>query len=534
MNERKTVFERRIVIGALLCVAAFALVGVRLIDVALFEGHAGKHRGAELASNARADLLDRNGQLLARDLPVQNLYAHPHAFKDRAQAASALARVTGADARRLLEVFNSKHPYVLVARQLTPDVQDQVMHLGLPGLEFELAAKRYYPDGRASAQVLGITDPDNKGLSGLELGLDARVRSKPDEPVELSLDRRVQFILADAAKRAKDEFHARQAGGVVLDVNTGEVLALVSLPDFDPASRALSPTDSRRDMMAQDVYELGSVFKIMAFSLALEDHTTNPDEVFRIGNGFRIGRYTIHEAEHMPATLAGRDVLAKSSNIGTAQIAMRSGPARQRAFLARMGLLQPFRSELPEGARPLYPDPAHWGIIETATIGFGHGISVSPLAFAAAAASVVNGGRRIVPTFLKHPEDARGEQVISPETSAQMRTLLRYVVTNGTGQKADVLGYDVGGKTGSAEKPGKHGYQAHTLVTSFCAAFPIDAPRYLVFVMLDEPHGTKKTFGFALAGYTAAPLAGEVIAHIAPILGVPSRAPPVTVAHENS
>jgi cell division protein FtsI (penicillin-binding protein 3) len=186
---------------------------------------------------------------------------------------------------------------------------------------------------------------------------------------------------------------------------------------------------------------------------------------------------------------------------------------------------------LPERARPLFP--SHWGTVETATIGFGHGVSVSPLSFAAAAAIVVNGGRRITPTLLKHPQDARGEQVISPQTSATMRELLRYVVTNGTGRKADVPGYDVGGKTGSAEKSaGRHGYQAHKLVTSFCAVFPIENPRYVVFVVMDEPHGTKATGGFALAGYTAAPLAGHVISRIAPLLGVPIN--PITAAKENT
>jgi cell division protein FtsI (penicillin-binding protein 3) len=232
----------------------------------------------------------------------------------------------------------------------------------------------------------------------------------------------------------------------------------------------------------------------------------------------------------MPAYLAARDVLAQSSNIGTAQLALRSGPDRQRAFLKNMGILRPIHSELPEGARPLYP--SNWGIIETATIAFGHGVSVSPLSFAAAAASVVNGGRRIQPTFLKHPEDSRGEQVVSPQTSRTMRELLRYVVTNGTGKKADVPGYDVGGKTGSAEKTGRHGYVAHKLVTSFCAIFPYENPRYLVFVMLDEPHGTKATGGFALAGYTAAPLAGHVISRIAPLLRVPIN--PITRDKENT
>ncbi len=531
--ETATVFQRRIVLGAGFCVMAFALVGVRLVDVTLFGGGTPRHAFVREAVLSRADLLDRNGTLIARDLPVHDLYAHPAAFRDKHHAAADLAQATAVDAARLDKLFEGKKPRVLVARQLTPDQEDAVMHLGLPGLDFEPGSKRYYPDGRAMAQVLGVTDPDHKGVSGLEMGLDSRLRGAGiTTPVETSLDLRVQYILAHEAEASKEEFHAKAAGGLVMDVNTGEVLAMISLPDFDPNQRALGPADSQRNVMAQDIYELGSVFKIFSFTLGFEDKTMRPDEMFAIGNGYKIGKFTIHEAEHMPAMLAARDVLAQSSNIGTAQIALRSGPDRQRAFLRALGLLEPILSELPEHARPLYP--AHWGTIETATIGFGHGISVSPLAFATAAATVVNGGRRIVPTFLKHPEDGRGKQVIKPETSVAMRSLLRYVVTNGTGKKADVPGYDVGGKTGSAEKPGRHGYQAHVLVTSFCAVFPIDQPRYLVFVLLDEPHGTKATAGFALAGYTAAPLAGRVIGRIAPLLGIKSRTPPVKVARGNS
>ena len=308
------------------------------------------------------------------------------------------------------------------------------------------------------------------------------------------------------------------------------------MPDFDPNQRRLGDGDSTRNVMAQDVYELGSVFKIFSFSLAFEDHTLKSlDEVFPIGQGLKIGKFTIHEAEHMPATLAARDILAQSSNIGTAQIAMRSGGVRQRAFLDNLGLLRPVATQLPETAHPLYPKS--WGTIETATVGFGQGISVSPLSFISAAATVVNGGRQITPTFIKQPPgaDNRGRQLLKPETSDQMRDLLRYVVTNGTGKKADIPGYDVGGKTGSAQVPGPGGhYIAHALRTSFFAAFPIENPRYVVFVLMDQPHGTKETGGFALAAYTAVPAAAKVISRIAPLLGVPNTAPPVTLARGNS
>ncbi|HKX64255.1 MAG TPA: penicillin-binding transpeptidase domain-containing protein, partial [Rhizomicrobium sp.] len=309
-----------------------------------------------------------------------------------------------------------------------------------------------------------------------------------------------------------------------------EVLGLVSLPNFDPNTRRLSAGDSTRNAIAQDIYELGSVFKIFSFALGFEDHTMRLDETFAIGQGYKIGKYTIHEAERMPATLLGRDVLAQSSNIGTAQIALRSGGARQREFLTHLGLLRSVQSELPETARPLYP--GNWGTIETATVGFGHGISVSPLSFATAAATMVNGGRRISPTFIKQSaSDLRGEQVVKPETSLAMRALLRYVITDGTGKKADVPGYEVGGKTGSAQVPGPNGrYIPHALRTSFVAVFPAHNPRYIVFVTLDQPHGTKETGGFALAGYTAAPMAGRIVQRIAPLLGVPNTAPPTKLA----
>ena len=259
----------------------------------------------------------------------------------------------------------------------------------------------------------------------------------------------------------------------------------------------------------------------------------NLDEVFQIGQGYKICKYTIHEAERMPATLAARDILAQSSNIGTSQIALRGGGVRQKQFLSHLGLLSPIQTELPEHRQPLYP--SNWGAIETATVAFGQGISVSPLRFVASAATIVNGGRQITPTFIKTDADRRGAQLIRPETSQQMRDLLRYVVTNGTGKNANVEGYDVGGKTGSAQVPGEHGrYIPHALRTSFFAAFPIENPRYVVFVLMDQPHGIKATGGFALAGYTAAPLAGRVIARIAPLLGVPNTAPPTQVARGNS
>ncbi|HTT84030.1 MAG TPA: penicillin-binding protein 2 [Rhizomicrobium sp.] len=535
-QETITIIQRRIVIAAGLCVMAFALIALRLVDVGILKGSVtGAAPGAgEQPAMARADLLDRNGTVLARDLPVADVYVRPHALADRHAAALELANATKVSAARLEQAFNSSHNYVLVARQVVPDVQNQIIRMGLQGLEFEPAFKRYYPEGLAAVQVLGTTDPDDNGVDGLELGLDSMLHTEqPGNGVTLSLDLRVQYALAHEVEQARETFNARAAGGIVMNVNTGEILGMVSLPDApgEPGEDAMH-ADPRRDRMAQDVYELGSVFKIFTLAMAIEDHTTRLDEVFPIGKGFRIGHYTIHDAEHMPPSLTARDIFALSSNPGAAQIALRSGPARQRAFLARLGLLSRVRTELPEVAAPLVP--RNWGQVETATIGFGHGISVAPLSFVTAAAEIVNGGRRIEPTFVKHDADARGDQVIKPETSATMRELLRYVVTNGTGKNADVPGYDIGGKTGSAEKIGGRHYVAHKLLTSFCAVFPIDNPRYLVFVMLDEPHGTKATHGLVLAAWNAAPLAKQIIERIAPMLGMTATTPPVVAAKDST
>jgi cell division protein FtsI (penicillin-binding protein 3) len=535
-HETINVIQRRIIIAAGICVMAFALIGLRLVDVGLLKGSV---TGAappvsEQTETARADLLDRNGTVLARDLPVADVYIRPHALTDRHHAAVELAAATNISSSRLEHGFDGPHNYVLVARQVVPDVQNKIIRMGLQGLEFEPALKRYYPEGLAAVQVLGSTDPDGNGVDGLELGLDSALRdADPGNGVTLSLDLRVQYALAHEVEQARETFGARAGGGIVMNVNTGEILGMVSLPDApgEPMANG-TPVDPRRNRMAQDVYELGSVFKIFTFAMAMEDHTTRLDEVFPIGSGFRVGRYVIHDAEHMPAVLTARDVLAQSSNAGTAQIALRSGPARQRQFLSRLGLLGRVHTELPEVAAPLVP--RNWGQVETATIGFGHGISVSPLSFVTAAAEIVNGGRRIQPTFLRHDGDARGEQVIKPETSATMRELLRYVVTNGTGKNADVPGYDIGGKTGSAEKVGGRRYVAHKLLTSFCAVFPIENPRYLVFVMLDEPHGTKATYGFALAAWTSAPLAKQVIARVAPMLGMSAAPTPVVAAKDST
>jgi cell division protein FtsI (penicillin-binding protein 3) len=513
-----TVVRSRIGIAAGLCAAAFSIIVARLIEVTVLgAGLAAPVAETPAVQPMRADFVDRNGVLIARDLPVSDLYASPAVFWDTDEAARGLAEATGADETRLKQAFAAKRGYVLVRRGLTPDVRDAAMRLGLPGLTFEKTYKRYYPAGSILSHAVGQVDPDDNGVSGLELGLDQLVRER-STPLALSFDLRVQHVLQHEMSEAMRTFSAKAAGGLVMDVRTGEILALASLPDYEPNSRSQATAESIRNRLTQDVYELGSIFKIFAFAQAVEDKTVRFDEYIDIAHPLKLGRFTINDFSRHGASLAVPMVFAESSNIGTGKIAMRSGPTRQQAFLRRMGLLDGLKTELPEMASPLYP--RRWNEVEMVTISYGQGISVNPLAFAAAAASVVNGGTRVQPTFVKRDAPQTGDRVISESASASMRELMRLVVTEGTGSKADVPGYEVGGKTGTADKPVNGSYARHRLLSSFVGVFPMSHPQYLVFVMIDEPKGTKASFGFATGGWTAAPAVGRVIARTAPLLGV--------------
>lgn len=511
--------RNRIALAAIFSAVCFSVIAARLVDVMVFGATVTGVSAPVIVHPMRADLVDRNGVLIARDLPVSDVYASPKVFWNVSEAAHGLAQVTGAEEGRLLAAFAPKRGYIPVQRGLSPDRREAVMRLGLPGLTFEDGYKRFYPSGRIVSHAVGQVDTDENGVSGLELGLEKHLKgSKDAAPVQLSLDMRVQYVLEHEMEEAQHAFNAKATAGLVLNVRTGEVLALASLPDYEPNARALSPGDSIRNRMTQDVYELGSIFKIFAFTQAIEEKTVRLDELINVGKPLKLGNHYIHDFERLGPLIPAAMVFAESSNIGTAQIEMRSGPTKQKPFLKKLGLLDPLKTELPEMASPLYPH--HWEEVEAATIAYGHGISVNPLSFAAAAASVVNGGTRVRPTFLKDETVQDGERIISEETSRTMRQLMRLVVTDGTGSKADVPGYDVGGKTGTAEKAENGSYAHHLLISSFCGVFPISDPQYLVFIMLDEPHGNKSTGGFSTGGAVAAPSVGRVIAKIAPLLGV--------------
>ncbi|MFQ5939754.1 MAG: peptidoglycan D,D-transpeptidase FtsI family protein, partial [Alphaproteobacteria bacterium] len=381
------------------------------------------------------------------------------------------------------------------------------------------AVRRVYPQGRLVAHVVGFTDIDGHGLAGMERTFEAELRQAAVGPLALAIDMRFQQVLREELARSMAEFQAVGAAGVVLDARSGEVLAMVSLPDFDP-HRPPNEPEARFNRASLGVYEMGSVFKVFTTAIALDSGVVRLTDGYDATRPIRVQRYLIRDFHPKKRWLTVPEIFVYSSNIGAAKMALDVGTDRQRAFLGKLGLLQPSALELLEVASPIVPFP--WREINTMTIGFGHGLAVSPVQLAAAFAAIVNGGIMRPPTLLareNRPPPA-GRRVISPKTSAWMRQLLRLVVTHGTGRKAAAAGYLVGGKTGTGEKAGPGGYRRRALLSSFAAAFPIHAPRYVVLAMLDEPKGTPETFGYATGGWTAAPTAGRIIARLGPLAGI--------------
>ncbi|MEQ1756240.1 MAG: penicillin-binding protein 2 [Micropepsaceae bacterium] len=504
----------------------FAILFGRLVDVSLLrEGTGPKASRVESdASYYRADIVDRKGEILATDLQGASLYADARVIWDPAEAAHEIAKVIpGVNVVALTKKLSSRQAFVWVKRNVTPGQQEAVRQLGLPGFYFKSEPRRVYPNGRTASHVLGYVSVDNHGLAGLERGIEDLVLERRNKGglVELSLDLRVQHVLEDELSGAMASYRAKAAAGVVLDVNSGEVLALSSLPDFDPNDPNAASKDALFNRATLGVFEMGSTFKIFTAATALDGGKVSLTSQFDTRQPITYGQYTISDFHPENRELSLPEVLMYSSNIGAAKIALEAGTVAQRAYLAKFGLLSPVPFEIKELGTPMLPK--RWGELETMTTAYGHGIAVSPLHIAAAAAAVVNGGKYIKPTLLKREGRAvvPFTRVISENTSAEMRDIMRMVVTQGTGGKADVPGYPVAGKTGTAEKVSGRGYVEKSLLTSFVGAFPAKAPLYLVVVVLDEPQPSEATQGFAAAGWTAAPTAGKVIARIAPMLNVP-------------
>ena len=516
--------RNRLLVTAAVITLAFGGIGVRLVDLAVVGGGEGNDRATLVtqppALVSRADIVDRNGVVLASSLPTASLYADPSEVIDAQAAANKISTIfPDVDEAKLAKNLLKGGRFLWIKRNLSPEQQLAANRLGLPGFAFLKEERRIYPHGALSAHVLGATDIDGNGISGVEHYFDQRLRQN-EKPLALAIDVRVQSILRAELSAAVSEFKAIGAAGVVFDVRTGETVALASLPDFNPNDRASYKGEARFNRATKGIYEMGSTFKLFTAAMALDSGTIDMKGGYDAAKPIRIARFTINDYHAQNRWLTVPEIIVHSSNIGAAKMAMDVGRAGQQDYLGKFGLMREAALELPEIGRPLLPGT--WRDINTMTISYGHGIAVSPVQLAAAIGSLVNGGMLRPATLLRHEAGTpiAGEQVISPETSDKMRTLMRLVVAKGTGQKAAAKGYYVGGKTGTAEKQFGGRYKKSAKISSFVGAFPIQDPRYVVFAMVDEPIGNKRTFNYATGGWVAAPIVGRVVSQIGPLLGI--------------
>jgi cell division protein FtsI (penicillin-binding protein 3) len=524
-----------------LAILAFALVyvviAVRLIAFGVASDSRSAHRvgGGDAIATARPDILDRNGEVLATDVRVPSLYAEPRRLIDVDEAVELLtADLPDIDAKELRERLSSKRGFVWLKRDVTPDQQRAIYRQGLPGIGFLNENKRDYPSANEASHILGHVNIDNQGIAGMEKWLDGHglaalhmaglATDRLQNPVELSVDLRVQHALRDELVAARTKFKALATAGIVLDVRTGEVIAMVSEPDYNPNNphEALDPT--RINRLTTGVFEMGSTFKAFTIAMALDSGKVTLKSSFDARMPLRFGKFDIHDFHAQNRVLTVPEIFTYSSNIGAARAALAVGIEQHKAFLKKLGQLDRLRTELPESAEPIVPK--RWGELNTITISFGHGLSVAPLQAVMGVAALMNGGILIPPTFLKRSEAEAatlGKRVIKPETSEMMRYLMRLNVEKGTAEKAEVKGYYIGGKTGTADKVVNGHYSKTKVLTDFMAVLPADKPRYVLLIMIDDPQILPETHGFNTSGWNAVPVGGAVVARIAPLLGIEPR-----------
>jgi cell division protein FtsI (penicillin-binding protein 3) len=516
------------VFALLFLVMALRLAGVALLSSGSAEAHTARLRPITLPPPTRADIVDRSGRLLATTLNSPSLYADTRQILDAHEAVQAIRSVLPRlSAVELYKKLTSGKSFVWIQRRLTPRQQYEINRLGIPGLQFQVEERRVYPYAHLASHVVGFSGIDNDGLAGIERSLDGLIKSSPD-PLELSLEARVQFVLHEELSRVISEFTAKGGAGIIMDVHTGEIIAMVSLPDFDPNHPArpdplLPPEEAAERIFNKNTlgaYEMGSVFKVFNTAMALDAGVTSMVKGYDASRPIRIGRFTITDYRGKNRWLSTPEIFKYSSNIGSARMALDLGAERQRHYLGRFGMLKPVPIEFDEVARPSHPKT--WREVNVMTISYGHGISVSPLHVVTGVAAVVNGGILRPPTLRKMPPGTLppGEAILSPKTSEQMRKLLRLVVTEGTARFAAAPGYVVGGKTGTAEKNSGGRYHDKKLLSSFVGVFPMHDPRYAILTLVDEPRGNKQSHGYATAGWTVVPATSRIIQRIAPILGV--------------
>jgi cell division protein FtsI (penicillin-binding protein 3) len=526
-RQTLAVMHQRLMFGMLVYAGLIALIGLRILYLAAFGDHAGRKEELTALIPERGDILDRDGQPLARTIDAWTIAVHPNkVIGDKLALAQKLAQLMPEyTAEQYFALLRSNKPFFYLRRRASPELVEAVNAIGEPGLALEREPDRLYPQTTLAAHVLGFTDIDGKGASGVERAFEAQL-SNPDtrgRPIVLSISSKVQQALEAELGEAMQHFSAIGAAGVVMDVHTGEVLAMTSMPTFNPNAPGQGTPDQLFNRATQGVFELGSTFKPFTLAMAMDSGVVSgPAEIMNCPKVLPAYGHLVHDTHPFGRQCSIAEVMMESSNIGMAQIADKLGTERQKAWLKKMGFLDKPEIELKEKGRPLTPG-VRWGPFETMTIGFGQGIAVAPLQLAMGYATLFDGGIYHPPTILKigpgHPL-APGRRVFTADTSYRMRSLLRLVVMRGTGRKADAPGYRIGGKTGTAQKIINGHYSQSINLTSFAGVFPMDDPRYVIVVMLDEPKATPETYGFTTAGWNVAPVVSRTVSRIAPMLGI--------------
>ena len=521
------VMHQRLMFAMLLFAGLVALIALRILWLAAFGDHAGRKIGVTRLIPDRGDIVDRDGQPLARTIDAWTIAIHPaKIIGDKLEIARALARLMPERSEeQYFAMMRSNRPFFYLRRRAAPDVVEAVNALGEPGLAIQREPDRLYPQTSLAAHVIGYTDIDGRGVAGMERAFDGYL-SNPEtrgEPLTLSISSRYQQALEHELNEAMTHFSAIGAAGVIMDLHTGEVLAMTSLPALNPNIAGQGSPEARFNRATSGVYELGSTFKPFTVAMAMDSGIVKSfGQMYSCPRELKIYGHTIHDTHPYGRMCSVAEIMKESSNIGTAQIANQLGATRQKAFLKKMGFLDRVQVELKERGRTLTPG-SRWGPFETLTVGFGHGIAVTPLHLATGYATLFNGGIYRPATLLKvdpkHPV-AKGVRVFTEDTSYKMRALLRLVVVDGTGKKADAPGYRVGGKTGTAEKLLNGRYTSSAVVTSFAGVFPMDEPRYVMVMMLDDPKPTAETYGFHTAAWNVGPAFSKTVSRIAPMLGI--------------
>ncbi|MDG2295390.1 MAG: penicillin-binding protein 2 [Paracoccaceae bacterium] len=531
--------QGRLLVLGIMFVCIFAVITVRIGLLSASEPIEPRSQkaGASIIAQ-RADIVDRRGRILATNMETHSLYVETAHLVDAQSTAQALAQIfPDLDADRLFKAFTSQRKFLWIKKKLSPEQMQAAHDIGDPGLRFGPREMRLYPNGNLAAHVLGgasfgregVHAAEVVGVAGVEKSFDERLRdpAQSGAPLQLSIDLSVQAAVEQVLYGGMQLLNAKGAAAILMDVHTGEVLSLASLPDFDPNNRPSLPAQLKAadsplfNRALQGVYELGSTFKIFAVSQALQMGMVTPETVIDIRGPIRWGKFRIKDYHNYGSKLPVFEVITKSSNIGAARIAQMIGAEEQKRFLASLGFLAPIQIEMPEasGGRPLLP--SKWTELSTMTISYGHGLSATPLHLAVGYAAIANGGYKVSPTLVPNPRVEKGERVMSQTVSKQAVEMLRSVVTDGTASFGEVAGYAVAGKTGTADKPNPQGaYHEEKVISTFASIFPANDPKYVLVVSLDEPEDRTGSEPRRTAGWTAVPVAAEIIGRIAPLLGM--------------